>query len=516
VHNLTQGTYYTTIQAAFDDADNGDTIEVSDGTYDESIAFPYITEVILQSVNGPSSTIIRGDDGSTTVSSNNPEGTTLEGFTITHREDEIGAGIYIGGGHLNVFNCIITNNTHTSNGAVVNKGIVTVENSEISYSKCTQYGEIGGIYNYNTLTINNSIISHNNAGWGGGIKNGSTFDDPAMLYINNCNIHSNHANDTGGGIVNWNGTLYVSESTISDNTSYRGAGIFNCSRNTSNPSYDGNQHILIIDNSLIDNNSASGSGGGIINDGSLTITKSTISNNQAGTALDNKTGGGIYFYSEGNVIIGGSDNSDTSNFNNFINNNAEGELPSYDQHIRNASGDCHTAYPNNYYTPDSNGTYSLRDIGPAGGWIFYDKGYYSDGWRYLEAAPASTEWTDKQWGSYEYMIGGTETGIGTGQSNTSTIVKLLNDISETNRAAQLCDALVYGGYSDWFLPSKDELNLMYQNLKCYGVGSFASSWYWSSSEDNAYDAWDQNFNDGGQHLTFKANGYGEVRAARAF
>jgi len=116
-------------------------------------------------------------------------------------------------------------------------------------------------------------------------------------------------------------------------------------------------------------------------------------------------------------------------------------------------------------------TYSLCDIGPAGGYIFYDKGYYSDGWRYLEAAPASTEWINKQWGSYGTLIGGTETGVGTGQSNTATIVTWLNSHSETGKAeaAQLCDALTKGGYDDWFLPSKDELNLMYENLKLYGV-----------------------------------------------
>ncbi|GAJ20252.1 unnamed protein product, partial [marine sediment metagenome] len=97
----------------------------------------------------------------------------------------------------------------------------------------------------------------------------------------------------------------------------------------------------------------------------------------------------------------------------------------------------------------------ICDIGPAGGYIFYDKGYYSDGWRYLEAAPVSTEWTEKYWGSYGTLIGGTETGIGTGKSNTTIIVTWLNNHSETGKAAQLCDDLVYGGYSDWFLPSRD-------------------------------------------------------------
>jgi len=72
---------------------------------------------------------------------------------------------------------------------------------------------------------------------------------------------------------------------------------------------------------------------------------------------------------------------------------------------------------------------TIGKAGPAGGLIFYDKGSYSDGWRYLEAAPKSTEWTGKEWGSWEILIGGTEKGIGTGQSNTTKIVILLNSHS---------------------------------------------------------------------------------------
>jgi len=124
-------------------------------------------------------------------------------------------------------------------------------------------------------------------------------------------------------------------------------------------------------------------------------------------------------------------------------------------------------------TVAESGTYPIGGTGPAGGHIFYDKGSYSNGWRYLEAAPASTEWTDNEWGSFGTLIGGTGTGIGTGKSNTTIIVNWLNNNSDdtlgdvtykTDRAAYLCDALTVGGYSDWFLPSKDELNLMYQNL----------------------------------------------------
>ena len=166
-------------------------------------------------------------------------------------------------------------------------------------------------------------------------------------------------------------------------------------------------------------------------------------------------------------------------------------------------------------TVEEPGTYSLRDIGPAGGYIFYDKGFYSDGWRYLEAAPVSTEWTDIEWGSYGTWIGGTGMGIGTGQNNTSTIVSWLNSHGEEGKAAQFCDALVYGGYSDWFLPSKDELNLMYTNLKVAGVGGFAVFFYWSSSELDAYFAWIQDFGNSLQG-SFGKSGTVRVRAVRVF
>jgi len=138
--------------------------------------------------------------------------------------------------------------------------------------------------------------------------------------------------------------------------------------------------------------------------------------------------------------------------------------------------------------------------GPAGGIIFYDKGSYSDGWQYLEAAPVSSECINKEWGSYDTLIGGTGTGIGTGQSNTTKIVTSLNSHSETDCAAQLCAALVYGGYNDWFLPSKDELNLMYTNLKAFGGEGFVGSYgyYWSSSEASASRAWGQYVGSGGQ------------------
>ena len=162
-------------------------------------------------------------------------------------------------------------------------------------------------------------------------------------------------------------------------------------------------------------------------------------------------------------------------------------------------------------------TYNLRDTGPAGGLIFYiNPNAATDGWKYLECAPQSTELTSKQWGKYGASVGGTETAIGTGKKNSALIVAKLNEApADSDRAAQLADSLTYGMYSDWFLPSQDELNLMYTNLKVHGVGGFVDSYYWSSSEFNSNTAWGQHFYSGYQRYYDKESSI-YVRAVRAF
>jgi hypothetical protein len=93
-------------------------------------------------------------------------------------------------------------------------------------------------------------------------------------------------------------------------------------------------------------------------------------------------------------------------------------------------------------------------------------------------------------------------------------VERLRQLGESGRAAQLCANLDFGGYKDWFLPSKDELNVMYQNLKRKGLGSFSGSYYWSSSQGNTNYSWDQNFSSGDQNYYAK-NNTNSVRAVRA-
>jgi hypothetical protein len=161
-------------------------------------------------------------------------------------------------------------------------------------------------------------------------------------------------------------------------------------------------------------------------------------------------------------------------------------------------------------------TYKVGDTGPAGGIVFYDKGNNSDGWRYLEAA--SRDAGKAQWSPRGNPLSRTSTELGMGKGNTDYIERYLRENGASNCAAQLCLSYSQGEYSDWFLPSKDELNLLYTNLELKGLGGFSVGWYWSSSQADDGRAWCQRFSDGLQDYYStggKTNSY-SVRATRAF
>jgi len=157
--------------------------------------------------------------------------------------------------------------------------------------------------------------------------------------------------------------------------------------------------------------------------------------------------------------------------------------------------------------------YNIGDTGPAGGFIFYDKGNNSDGWRYLEAA--SRDAGSVAWGTF-HDVGRTGVEIGTGKQNTETIINYMMETGRNTQAAMTCRQYSQGGYSDWFLPSKAELNLMYWNLKQQGKGSIGSEWYWSSSQESSMYAWRQRFSDGTQSSNTSKDVKYSVRAVRQF
>ena len=140
-----------------------------------------------------------------------------------------------------------------------------------------------------------------------------------------------------------------------------------------------------------------------------------------------------------------------------------------------------------------------------GGIIFYIDGTGQHG-----LISATIDQGSAQWGCYGTLIGGTSSAIGTGQANTTAIV---NGCGEAGIAARICDDLVLNGYSDWFLPSRDELEQMY--IQRNVIGGFLFAPYWSSTEDTDNYAWNQNFTNGGTYYNGKTTIYW-VRAIRRF
>lgn len=161
--------------------------------------------------------------------------------------------------------------------------------------------------------------------------------------------------------------------------------------------------------------------------------------------------------------------------------------------------------------------YKIGDRGPAGGWVFYDKGTLKNGWRYLEAAASDLPRKNTQWyANYDEYIktGAIETAIGTGITNTKKIIQAQGN---GYYAASLCVDYNGGGKKDWFLPSIEELNLMYKRLYKKGIGAFdKNGFYWSSSEHvKGYSARSLIFEDGSYYIHDKRV-ENDVRPIRAF
>jgi hypothetical protein len=122
---------------------------------------------------------------------------------------------------------------------------------------------------------------------------------------------------------------------------------------------------------------------------------------------------------------------------------------------------------------------AIGSTGPGGGKVFYfsSVGFTSTGsacdtsCHYLEARPHNDtkvrwcKWNDK------LIVGTFGTAIGTGFSNT----KLMSDSTYCATGASTSAKVESGGYSDWFLPSKDELKALKDSPADFGYRSWSSS-----------------------------------------
>lgn len=144
-----------------------------------------------------------------------------------------------------------------------------------------------------------------------------------------------------------------------------------------------------------------------------------------------------------------------------------------------------------------------------------DPGYVIGETRGLIAAP-SDQSTGTIWGCFGTNISGTSTAIGSGNANTELIS---GAACGSGTAARICADLVLGGYSDWYLPSKDEMTKLYLNRDAIGGFDYGEP-YWSSSQDNSIPttyAWFIAFYSSGNAFQDSKNAtYPNVRAVRSF
>ena len=240
-------------------------------------------------------------DGNGTVTGNRifefASGTTnrLAGLTLTdgRAKGNGGAILLDSGATLTITNSTLANNAATerydSGGGIYNDGTLTLQNATLANNEAGYFG--GGIYNSGTLRIINSTLANNEADFGGGaIENGSG----STLTITNSTLANNWAGRYGGGIENRNGTLTILNSTLTYNAAGYGGGINNSGTLTiQNATLANNSagttgggiinnldSTLTIINSTLANNWA-GRGGGIENYGTLTLTNTIVAQNSS-------------------------------------------------------------------------------------------------------------------------------------------------------------------------------------------------------------------------------------------
>ncbi|MFC4818539.1 hypothetical protein [Flavobacterium sp. GCM10023249] len=146
-------------------------------------------------------------------------------------------------------------------------------------------------------------------------------------------------------------------------------------------------------------------------------------------------------------------------------------------------------------------TYAIGDVGPAGGIVFYDKGYYSFGWRYMEAASSDLDFFE--WGCSNTSVPNSTSGaLGDGFQNSINIVNFHDSLVDYYTTPAVCNPLNNGTvaakealyhiaaseFKDWFLPSADELNTLYTNLHAQQLGNFSATSYWSATEADSATA----------------------------
>jgi hypothetical protein len=194
--------------------------------------------------------------------------------------------------------------------------------------------------------------------------------------------------------------------------------------------------------------------------------------------------GFCYKTSSGVTILNGSKKSITTNDYSALSLEITSLLSNTTYYVKSFVREGSNVYYSDEFTFKTAGA-----IGTSGGYIYFDKGEYSDGWRYLEAGPNNLIYNNSNkiyWGCTGGQVNQTQSGMGFGQANTTRIV---SQCSDANCAARLCDNYAINGVTDWFLPSEDELMAFYKSANnVYTIATasyfndYTDRYFWSSTE----------------------------------
>jgi hypothetical protein len=171
--------------------------------------------------------------------------------------------------------------------------------------------------------------------------------------------------------------------------------------------------------------------------------------------------------------------------------------------------------------------YNVGETGPSGGLIGYDKGEYTNGWRYIEIAPSDL--AIEEWGCNESSVAVSQYDeIGTGYQNTIANVQFHNNLTNYYSNPDICSTANNGTLSaktaleqvintnNWFIPSINELEIIRTNLAPLNLGNFEIGYYWSSTEFDISKAKCLNFADGETVNLLKNNATVKTRVIRYF
>lgn len=212
---------------------------------------------------------------------------------------EIAGGVDVTISHLTITGGSAAN----AGGGIDNFGTVTLIDTVVSYNSAVQ-GSGGGIANRGIMSLEHSTVASNLALNDGGIYSDGT------LRLTDSTVSGNTALQGNGGIANYGGQLLLVDSTVSGNTAQAAGGIGNYGTGTAtlvDTTVTGNTALnaggilntgtISLTGSTVSNNAARFADGGIANDGALTLAGSDVSGNSANAA------GGIGNYGNGTALL---------------------------------------------------------------------------------------------------------------------------------------------------------------------------------------------------------------------